>query len=192
VTTPQRWTVGVAAGIAVLALGVLVGPRLLHAAPSRAAKAYVSVESLPAGVCPLSTENGLTGLTRIEAKLVTAESALRLIAPDATLSARQAASSTPASSYFWVIAGTGTYYLSAYPRPPDATAAMEIAHSVLIFVRANQCAAGGAIRLPIIRLPIDVYGPGDGLPLAGVSAYGDYQWPASFDPLPAVVDVKIR
>jgi hypothetical protein len=64
---------------------------------------------------------------------------------------------------------------------------MEIAHSVLIFVRANQCAAGGAIRLPI-----DVYGPGDGLPLAGLSAYGDYQWPASFDPLPAVVDVKIR
>jgi hypothetical protein len=45
--------------LAVVAVVVLVGPHLLHTTPSRATGAHATVESLPAGVCPLSTEGWL-------------------------------------------------------------------------------------------------------------------------------------
>jgi len=187
VTGPQRWVAAVVGGmLAMLAVGVLVGPRLLHATPSRTGGTHATVVSLPPGVCPLSTEGWPTGLTRIEAKLVTYESYFGSSTPDTASSARATQRTTSPPPYFWVIAATGNYDLNTIPRPAPATGTITI-HSLWIYVRADQCAMGGAIHFPI-----ETYAMIDGWPLSGESGNGSDGWPAWFDQMPAVMHTKIR
>ena len=121
VTGPQRWVAAVVGGmLAMLAVGVLVGPRLLHATPSRTGGTHATVVSLPPGVCPLSTEGWPTGLTRIEAKLVTYESYFGSSTPDTASSARATQRTTSPPPYFWVIAATGNYdQIQSQDLPPQ-------------------------------------------------------------------------
>ncbi len=183
---PQRWIAGVAGGmLAMLAVGVLVGPRLLHDTASRAAATHATVESLPAGVCPLSTEKWPAGLTRIEAKLVTYQAFFGSPTPEPASSARTTWRGTPAPPYFWVIAATGAYDLGPVPMPAPGIG-HAIVHSLSSYVRADQCMAGGAITFPF-----RTYAMVDGWPLAGLTTKGN-GWPAFFDRLPAVMHIKIR
>jgi hypothetical protein len=185
VTGPQRWIGGVAGGLlAVLAVGVLVGPRLVHAAPG-ATRTHATVVSLPAGVCPLSTEGWPPGLTRIEAKLVTYRAFFGSPTPEPASAARTTWLSTPPPPYFWVIAATGTYDLGPVPMPAPGIG-HAIVHSLSTYVRADQCTPGGAISFPF-----ETYVMVDGWPVAGLTAKGN-GWPAFFDRLPAVAHMKIR
>jgi hypothetical protein len=188
VTGPPRWIAGVVAGmLAVLAVGVLVAPRLLHATPSRTAT-HTAVESLPLGVCPLSTEGLADASTsRMEAKLITFRSFVSsdpdfrwLQNPDV-----QRQRTTPPPRYFWVIVSSGTFDLGLIPRPMPQTGP-ETFHDLWIYVRADQCTAGGAIHFPIqTNTPVDSW------PLDGMSA-NSKGWPSWFDQMPAVMHMNIR
>jgi hypothetical protein len=186
VTGPPRWIAGVVGGmLAVLAVGVLVGPRLLHVTASRPVVTHSTVDSLPAGVCSLSTEGWPAGLTRIEGKLVTYRAFFGLPTPEPASSARTTWRSTPAPPYFWVIAATGAYDLGPIPMPAPGIG-HSIVHSLSTYVRADQCIPGAAITFPF-----KTYVMVDGWPVSGLTAGGD-GWPAFFDRLPAVVQIKIR
>jgi hypothetical protein len=186
VTRPERWIASVIGGmLAVVAVVVLVGPHLLHTTPSRATGAHATVESLPAGVCPLSTEGWPTGLTRIGAKLVTYQAFFGSPTPEPASSPRTTWRSTPPPPYYWVIAATGTYDLGPIPMPAPGIG-RAIVHSLSSYVRADQCTPGGAINFPFKTFVMI-----DGWPVAGLTAKGS-GWPAFFDELPAVIDMKIR
>jgi hypothetical protein len=112
--------------LALLTVGVLVGPRLLHVTPPRSSATHAAIISLPSGVCPLSTDTWSTdsGSTRVEAKLVTYESFVSSD-PDFSwlkepLPASSSRPSTPPPPYFWVIAEVGTYTLNIGHFPPYA------------------------------------------------------------------------
>lgn len=176
--------------LAVLTVGVLVGPRLLHVMPPSRGGTHATVVRLPPGVCQLSTESWSTesDSTRVEAKLVTYESFVSSD-PDFSwlkepLPASSARPSTPPPPYFWVIAEVGTYTFNIGHFPPYA--GPHTFRDLWIYVRADQCTAGGAIRFPVqTRTPVD------GWPLSGLHADGN-GWPAWFDQMPAVTYIKIR
>ena len=173
----QSWIAGlVAALLGVLVISVLVGPRLLHLTP-RGAATY-TVGSLPPGVCALTTAKlELSDSTRVEAKLVTYDAAqshdpdfpFRQYPPPfrpASWSRISLPTPTPPPAYYWVVAQTGTYIWNVN-HLPSATAGPSTFHDVLSYVSADSC---------------------EGL---GFSAGGG-GWPAWFDKMPAVTDIRYK
>jgi hypothetical protein len=173
----QSWIAGVVATLlGVLVVSVLVAPRLLHLTPL-AAGPYAS-GSLPPGVCSLSPAMlDLAHSTRVEAKLVTFDSAdkndpefpFRQYPPPtrpASWSRITLPTPTPPPSYYWVIAEKGVYVWNVgHGFGPDT--GPSTFHDVLDYVSADTCEG------------------------RGVSAGGG-GWPAWFDTMPAVTDIKYK
>lgn len=176
----QSWIAGVVATLlGVLVVSVLVAPRLLHLTPM--ASGPHASGSLPPGVCSLSPAMlDLAHSTRLEAKLVTFESAENSDPnfPDRPYpqSPRPASwgritppISTPPPAYYWVLAEQGQYHIEMIGPPPQPPGASPpVFREILAYVSADTCEG------------------------RSVSAGGHVGWPAWFDKMPAVVDIKFK
>ena len=172
---PQSWIASVVGALlGVLVVSVLVGPRLAHLATTRTDSA-----SLPPGVCTLRADKlDLADSTRLEAKLVTFASADTSDPnfpwhqyPPAPRPASWGRITppppTPLPAYYWVIAEQGQYQVDRSGfQPPSATPA--VFREILAYVSADSCQG------------------------RGVRAGGRLSWPAWFDTMPAVVDIKFK
>lgn len=154
--------------LAIAAVGALLGPRLFHAsAPTPSARHTAT--SLPSGVCALSVDSlPVADATRMEAKLITLESAL---SKDPYFPWRQDPRSTGARTsypdslpkFYWVVAAEGKFHLNA-PVPPGG--ALPDFSDLVFHAAADSC-------------QIDQ-----------VTSNGG--WPTWFDQLPAVMDLKVK
>jgi hypothetical protein len=161
----------VAALLGVVVVGGLMWPRLIHPTVSTPGE---SALSLPAGVCPLVTDNlPVFEATRMEAKLVTYETASasdpyfpRGVRGSATVPRLQTPSNV--SHYFWVVVGEGSFHLQ-FPRPPQAGSNPGSFSDVLFYVPADSCEMSGGDVVRAMNT-----------------------WPAWFDGMQALSDTKIK
>lgn len=160
----QSRIAGVGAGLlAVLVVGVLVGPRLVHATPPRAAETHPTAVTLPPGVCTVTPDATVeSGSTRMEAKLVTFQD-LRSSDPSSYWSATQSP-----STYVWVVVGIGEYILEIPPTDNHGiVGGTTTDQDEQYYLKGSDCT--------VMAVHLDRDG-----------------WPAWFDQMPAVVHMKIR
>lgn len=126
--------------------------------------------NLPSGVCvPTYNEVGDVNAIRIEAKLVTRETLLTTD-PDFPPTLR------PGTEYFWVVAKTGQFTING-PMPPGGNP--PTLREVVILLQASAD-------------PADRGSPADLCNLVSLTGGESPVWPAWFDKMTAIADVKIR
>jgi hypothetical protein len=166
---PQAVVANVGAAlIAVVAVAVLLGPRVFHAASATPSPKPSSI-SLPPGVCALSLNQlPASQATRIEAKLVTFETA---VTDDPYFRGTKGTSATgarlsypsPTSAFYWVVAAEGEFHLNA-PVPPGG--ALPEFNALVFHVRTDSCQIDQTTSI--------------------------IAWPSWFDKLPSVADLKLK
>jgi hypothetical protein len=165
---PQSIVANVGAAlIAIMAVAILIGPRLFHA--DSVPLTNPSSMSIPPGVCVLSADQlPVSQATRIEAKLITLETAL---AKDPyfhrtdgrTATGARTSHQSPTPAFFWVAAAEGGFHLNA-PIPPGG--ALPEFNELVFHVRTDSCR-------------ID-------------QTTSSSAWPSWFDNLPSVADLVLK
>jgi hypothetical protein len=166
----RRWSAIACAGtlacVVLAACGQAATPVARHSQPSSGPIAA----NLPDGVCaPTYKQLSDPNATRIEAKLVTRDTLMKSD-PDFPPTWRTG------TTYFWVVAELGTFTVDG-PLPPGETP--PTLHVALSYLAATIDPND----------PESVANPCRGI---GVTGSGGFAWPAWFDQMTAIDDVKIR